>query len=108
MEDAGHDRAKLTRDFAAVWGSCHVIDWGGVPCVAAGCVKDLSILFFRALQNMLWSDEQVGDLSGQSMWEWNNKVIPVLLVHGRHDFMELGRDGRVVEHSPVEKCIGTG
>jgi hypothetical protein len=91
-----------------MWGRCHAIDWGGIPCVAAGCIKDLSILFARALQNMLWSDEQVGDVSDQPVWEWNNKVIPFLPVHGGHDLVELGRDGQVVEHLPVKKCVGTG
>ena len=106
MEDARHGCAKLSWDFAAVWGRCHAIGWGRVPCVVAGCINDLLILFSRVLQHMLWSDEQVGNVLGQPMWEWNNKIILVLLVHGRHDLVKLGQDGQVVEHLQVEKSVG--
>jgi hypothetical protein len=50
---------------------------------------------------MLNHDEQVWDEPCQLMVQWDDKVVPVLLVHGLQDVQELLHDGRMVEESPV-------
>ena len=59
------------------------------------------VFFARALQDVLGGDEQVRNELHKPVEQWDDIVVPVLLVHGLHDLWQFCLDGGVVEEAPM-------
>jgi predicted lipoprotein with Yx(FWY)xxD motif len=64
--------------------------------MTTGCIKNLPVLFARAFENMLGSYEQVWDEPGKPVRDWDDKIVPILLIHGFKNLGDFGVDGCMV------------
>jgi hypothetical protein len=72
-----------------------------VPVKLARCVDDSAVLLAGFLEDVLWCDEEVRHESPEPMGYMYDVVVPLFLVHGGHDLVDLGADGGVIPFPPV-------
>jgi hypothetical protein len=65
-------------------------------------------LFPCFLEDMLRGEEEVRHESGDPVWERDDEIISVFLVHGGLHLGELLVDGRMVSKVPTQEGIGIG
>jgi hypothetical protein len=63
------------------------------------------VLIAGFFKDVLGNDEAMGHEAPEPVRDANNIVVPSLLVNGGHDLIDLGVDGRVVSHLPVQEGI---
>jgi hypothetical protein len=68
----------------------------------------LTFLLAGSLEDVLRSDEHIGDEPRKPMGERDDEIISILLVHDFHDLWEFGLNQGMIEEMPVQEGIGMG
>jgi hypothetical protein len=63
--------------------------------------------FSGFLEDMLWCDEAVRHELPEPVGNVYDVVVPLFLVNGGHDLVELDADGGMIPFPPVQECIVT-